>query len=141
MFPRSQSRPSTRRVAGRPSPDAQALADLPVDAAVFRFQTLEDVDLRFAEFLEHAEFALGHSRDSVRGYKGTYGNFRRFLKAHANVPLPAHVTTSPATTPVRVQLIAAPVVRSYGLLAAVIAGVTVAAVMSAVVLAVVFESV
>lgn len=91
MFPRSKSRPSTRRVAGRPSPDAQVVTELPADAAVFRFQTLEDVDLRFAEFLEHAEFALGHSRDSVRGYKGTYGNFRRFLKAHANVPLPARL--------------------------------------------------
>lgn len=91
MFPRSTTRPSTRQVAARPSPDPQAVTDPPAEAAVFRFQTLEDVDSRFAEFLEHAEYVLGHSHDSIRGYKGTYGNFRRFLKAHANVPLPARL--------------------------------------------------
>jgi site-specific recombinase XerD len=54
---------------------------------VLRFQTLEQLDARFAEFLDRAAYVLGHSRDSVRGYKGTYGNFRRYLQARANVPL------------------------------------------------------
>jgi site-specific recombinase XerD len=69
----------------------QAITPDAAELAILRFQTLEDVDLRFADFLDHAELVLGHSKDSVRGYKGTYGNFRRFLKAHANVPVPARL--------------------------------------------------
>src|SRR5258705_6483887 len=58
----------------------------------------------------------------------------------SKVPMPAHVTTSLPTTPVSVQLMAALEVPSYVLLVAVIAGVSVAAVMFAVVVAVVAES-
>lgn len=91
MFPRSKARPSTRSASTRPPTDAQAVTSPPADAAILRFQTLEDIDTRFQDFLAYAEFVLGHSRDSLRGYKGTYGNFRRFLKAHANVPLPSRL--------------------------------------------------
>jgi site-specific recombinase XerD len=87
MFPRSTPRSSTRSAPARPPTDAQAVFTTQEESAVLRFQTLEDVDTRFEDFLAYAEFVLGHSRDSVRGYKGTYGNFRRFLMAHANVPL------------------------------------------------------
>src|SRR2546421_2647966 len=57
--------------------------------------------------------------------------------AEAKLPVPLQVTTSAPTTPVSVQLIVALDVLSYVLLAAVIAGVSVAAVMLAVVDAVV----
>jgi site-specific recombinase XerD len=91
MFPRPTSRSSTRHASPRSPADAQAITPEQAESAVLRFQTLEAVDARFAIFLEHTELVLGHSADSVRGYKGTYGNFRRFLKAHANVPLPARL--------------------------------------------------
>ncbi len=55
----------------------------------------------------------------------------------ANVAPPPHVTTSAPITPLSVQLAVAAVVPSYVLFVAVIAGVTVAAVMLAVVVAVV----
>jgi len=91
MFPHPTTRSSSRQPSSRPPTDAQAISPTAAESAVLRFQTLEDVDARFADFLEYAEFVLGHSRDSVRGYKGTYGNFRRFLQAHATVPLPARL--------------------------------------------------
>jgi site-specific recombinase XerD len=91
MFPHHPSRSSTRQPSSRPPTDAQAVTPAETPPAVLRFQTLEDLDARFASFLEHAEFVLGHSRDSVRGYKGTFGNFRRYLRSHANVPLPARL--------------------------------------------------
>ena len=69
----------------------QAVTAPPGESPVLRFQTLEEVDARFADFLAYAEYVLGHSPDSVRGYKGTYGNFRRFLKSHANVPIAARL--------------------------------------------------
>jgi integrase len=87
MFPSSTARSSTRSPSLRPPTDSQAVTPAAGRPAVSRFQTLEDVDARFASFLDHAAFVLGHSRDSIRGYKGTYGNFRRFLQSHANVPL------------------------------------------------------
>lgn len=91
MFPHPSSRSSTRQPSSRPPTDAQAVTAPSAAPAVLRFQTLEDVDLRFADFLDHAEFVLGHSLDSRRGYKGTYGNFRRYLRSRANVPLPARL--------------------------------------------------
>ena len=91
MFPQSPRRSPTRPAPTRPPTDAQAVTAPPDASAVLRFQTLEDVDARFDDFLAYAEFVLGHSKDSVRGYKGTYGNYRRFLKSHAKVPLPARV--------------------------------------------------
>src|SRR2546423_14861189 len=60
--------------------------------------------------------------------------------ADAKLPVPLHVTTSAPTTPGSVQLIVALDVPSYVLLAAVMAGVRVAAVILAVVVAVVEES-
>jgi integrase len=47
--------------------------------AVFLSWTLPDLDRRFRDFLDYAEFSLGHSPDTRRNYKGTYGNFRTFL--------------------------------------------------------------
>jgi site-specific recombinase XerD len=91
MFPHPTTRSSTRQPSSRPPTDVQAVTPAPDHPAVLRFQTLEDVDARFANFLEHAELVLGHSADSVRGYKGTYGNFRRYLRSRANVPLPARI--------------------------------------------------
>ena len=91
MFPHPTTRPSTRQRSFRPPTDAQAVTPPSADPAVLRFQTLDDVDARFTDFLDHAELVLGHSKDSVRGYKGTYGNFRRYLQARANVPLPARL--------------------------------------------------
>src|SRR5258705_2389739 len=60
--------------------------------------------------------------------------------AVSKVPVPAHATTSLPSTPVGVQAIAALEVASYVLLVAVMAGVSVAAVMVAVVVAVVADS-
>src|SRR5688500_18146027 len=58
--------------------------------------------------------------------------------ASANVAVPVHATTSPPSAPVTVQLVrVAAVVPSYGLSAAVMDGVTVSAVIEAVVAAVV----
>lgn len=91
MFPHPTSRSSTRQLSPRPPADAQTITPTEAAPAVLRFQTLEDVDARFANFLEHAELLLGHSADSLRGYKGTYGNFRHFLQARADVPLPARL--------------------------------------------------
>jgi site-specific recombinase XerD len=87
MFLPSGSRPSTRPPFPRASALPQALTPAAPDPAILRFQTLEDLDVRFAEFLDHAAYVRGHSRDSIRGYKGTYGNFRRFLQSHANASL------------------------------------------------------
>jgi site-specific recombinase XerD len=91
MFPAPAPRPSTRQPSPRPPTDAQAVTPAETPPAVLRFQTLEDLDARFTAFLEHAAYVLGHSKDSVRGYKGTYGNFRRYLAARAAVPLPARL--------------------------------------------------
>lgn len=52
-----------------------------------RFRTLEELDARFDDFLYRAKYVLGHSGDSLRGYKGTYGNFRHFLRSQQTVPL------------------------------------------------------
>src|SRR5256885_16669260 len=60
--------------------------------------------------------------------------------ADAKLPVPLQVTTSVPTTPVSVQLMAAFDVPSYALLVPVIAGVSVAALMLAVVDALVEES-
>src|SRR5256714_8994625 len=60
--------------------------------------------------------------------------------ADAKLPVPLQVTTSVPTTPVSVQLMAAFDVPSYALLVPVIAGVSVAALMLAVVHALVEES-
>src|SRR5258705_8815625 len=60
--------------------------------------------------------------------------------AVSKVPVPLQVTTSVPTTPVSVQAMAALEVSSYVLLVAVMAGVSVAAVMLAVVVAVVADS-
>ena len=87
MFPHLASRPSARRRISRPAALSQTVTASAADAAILRFQTLEDVDQRFAEFLHHANVVLKHSDDSRRGYKGTYGNFRAFLLAHADRPL------------------------------------------------------
>jgi len=61
--------------------------------------------------------------------------------ADANAAVPVHVTTSPPTTPLSVQLvIAAVVVPSNRLLATVTLGVTVRRLMAAVATALVLES-
>jgi site-specific recombinase XerD len=91
MFHPPSSRSSTRQPSPRPPAHPQAITLAAPDSAVLRFQTLEDVDARFAEFLDYAEFVLGHSADSRRGYKGTYNNFRRYLRSRSNVPLPSRL--------------------------------------------------
>jgi integrase len=78
----------TRKRDLRRSADAWTLTAPEPEAAILRFQTLAHLDERFRDFLHHAAFVLRHSDDSVRGYKGTYGNFRRFLVAHPDRPLP-----------------------------------------------------
>lgn len=40
---------------------------------------LRMLDKRHQEFLEYAKNVLGHSEDTLRNYKGTYQNFRKFL--------------------------------------------------------------
>ena len=87
MFQRPASRSSTRRPPSRSPAVSHAITPEQAESAVLRFQTLEDVDARFADFLDHAELVLGHSPDSRRGYKGTYANFRRYLRSRANAPL------------------------------------------------------
>lgn len=82
------SRASTRQPFSGASALSQTVTVPTPEPAVFRFQTLEDVDLRFADFLDRARYVLGHSADSVRGYKGTYGNFRHFLRSRQDVPMP-----------------------------------------------------
>src|SRR5215212_2315465 len=91
MFQRPPSRSSARQPSSRLPAGSQAITPAAPDSAVLRFQTLEDVDARFADFLDYAEFVLGHSADSRRGYKGTYSNFRRYLRSRANVPLPSRL--------------------------------------------------
>lgn len=81
MFHSETTRPSARHPSSRPSADPQTVTADACESAILGFQALEDVDTRFAEFLDHAEFSLGHSLDTRRGYKGTYGNFRQFLAA------------------------------------------------------------
>lgn len=88
MFSSSSSRASTRRPALGRIRVARTVTSPDAEPAVFRFQTLTDLDARFANFLDYASRVLKHSRDSIRGYKGTYGNFRRFLVAHGTRPLP-----------------------------------------------------
>ena len=88
MFPHPTSRPSTRQPSSGASAEARTLTPEVTETAVFRFQTLEELDIRFADFLDRAQFVLGHSADSRRGYKGTYGNFRHFLRSLQDVPLP-----------------------------------------------------
>lgn len=88
MFPHPHSRPSARQPSPRASALPQTLTHAATSPAVLRFQTLEALDLRFADFLDRAEFVLGHSVDSRRGYKGTYGNFRQYLRSRQEVPLP-----------------------------------------------------
>jgi integrase len=87
MFPHPTSRPSTRQPSSRASALPQTLTSVVTQPAVFRLQTLEELDARFADFLDRAQFVLGHSTDSRRGYKGTYGNFRHFLRSLQDVPL------------------------------------------------------
>jgi site-specific recombinase XerD len=70
------------------SADARTLIPAQPEAPVLRFQTLESLDARFQDFLWHARVVLRHSEDSLRGYKGTFGNFRQFLVAHGDRPLP-----------------------------------------------------
>jgi integrase len=88
MFPHPTSRPSTRQPSSGASALSQTLTPTLAAPAVFRFQTLEDLDARFADFLDRAQFVLGHRPDSLRGYKGTYGNFRHYLRSRQDVPLP-----------------------------------------------------
>lgn len=87
MFPLSPSRPSARQHVSRPAALSQTVTTSPAHSAILRFQTLADLDVRFADFLHHASVVLKHSADSRRGYKGTYGNFRAFLLARADRPL------------------------------------------------------
>jgi site-specific recombinase XerD len=88
MFSHPTSRPSTGQPSERASAVPRTLTPAQTELAVFRFQTLEELDIRFADFLDRAQFVLGHSLDSRRGYKGTYGNFRNFLRSRQEVPLP-----------------------------------------------------
>lgn len=88
MFPHPMSRPSTRQPFSRASALLQTVTASAPTPAVLRFQTLEELDERFADFLDRARFVLGHSADSVRGYKGTYGNFRHYLRSRQDVPVP-----------------------------------------------------
>jgi integrase len=88
MFLHPMSRPSTRQPSAGASALSQTVTVPSPEPAVFRFQTLEELDLRFADFLDRARFVLGHSVDSVRGYKGTYGNFRHYLRSRQDVALP-----------------------------------------------------
>ncbi len=81
MFHSDTTRASARHPSSRPSANRQKVTADTRESAILGFQTLEDVDTRFADFLDHAEYSLGHSLDTRRGYKGTYGNFRQFLAA------------------------------------------------------------
>jgi integrase len=87
MFPPPSSRASAQPRLPRASAHAQTVAT-PSVAAVFRYETLESLDARFDDFLDRARYVLGHSKDSLRGYKGTYGNFRHYLRSRQDVPLP-----------------------------------------------------
>jgi site-specific recombinase XerD len=75
MSYRNTARASTRFRAH----DASAIPQTLTPPAVLRFESLDVLDIRFREFLRHAQLALKHSADSRRGYKGAYGNFRTFL--------------------------------------------------------------
>jgi len=87
MFPSDSLRPSTGEAISRASTSQQRVIG-PVPDAPFLKWGLRDLDARFRDFMEYAEFSLGHSADSRRGYKGTYGNFRKFLSTFPPEELP-----------------------------------------------------
>jgi len=79
MSYRDSARASTRFRAYDASALPQTLTVPAMPPAVLRFPTLDALDLRFREFLRHAQLSLKLSADSRRGYKSAYGNFRAFL--------------------------------------------------------------
>lgn len=71
MFPLPPPRPSAHTAAERPS--AGSAAARPADF------TIQDFDLRYADFFDYARHVLGHSEATLYGYRDAYRNFRRFL--------------------------------------------------------------
>lgn len=71
MVPLPPPRPSARPAGARPP--ASPAEDPPADV------TIQDVDLRYADFVDYARHVLGHSAATLHGYRDAYRNFRRFL--------------------------------------------------------------
>jgi integrase len=85
MFPTSPPRPSASRSSARASALSRQVAPPPpggpetASACDPSGWTLRELERRFEDFLDHARHVEGKSPDTLRGYRGVFALFRRFL--------------------------------------------------------------